>query len=70
MTDGRSLTITPGKSAEEERRLAFEYAPKKSTVQRYGGLSGVRNEGLLLSVQAIPRAEFGNQYAHADSYDP
>lgn len=25
-TDGVSLTITPVKSAEEERRLAFEYA--------------------------------------------
>ena len=24
--DGRSLTITPVRSAEEERRLAFEYA--------------------------------------------
>jgi antitoxin component of MazEF toxin-antitoxin module len=26
VTDGRSLTITPVKSDEEERRLAFEYA--------------------------------------------
>jgi antitoxin component of MazEF toxin-antitoxin module len=28
-TDGRSLTITPVKSAEEERRLAFEYAAEE-----------------------------------------
>ena len=29
VTDGRSLTITPVKSAEEERRLAFEYAAEE-----------------------------------------
>jgi len=28
-TDGRSLTITPVKSAEEERRLAFQYAAEE-----------------------------------------
>ena len=27
--DGRSLTITPVRSAEEERRLAFEYAAEE-----------------------------------------
>jgi antitoxin component of MazEF toxin-antitoxin module len=34
-TDGRSLTITPVKSAEEERRLAFEYAAEQA-LTRYG----------------------------------
>lgn len=34
-TDGRSLTITPVKSAEEERRLAFEYAAEEA-LKRYG----------------------------------
>ncbi len=34
-TDGRSLTITPVHSAEEERRLAFEYAAEEA-IQRYG----------------------------------
>jgi len=34
-TDGRSLTITPVSSAEEERRLAFEYAAEEA-IQRYG----------------------------------
>jgi antitoxin component of MazEF toxin-antitoxin module len=35
-TDGRSLTITPVKSAEEERRLAFEYAMEESN-RAWGG---------------------------------
>jgi antitoxin component of MazEF toxin-antitoxin module len=34
-TNGTSLTITPVKSAEEERRLAFEYAAEEA-IQRYG----------------------------------
>ena len=34
-TDGISLTITPVKSAEEERRLAFEYAAEEA-IKRYG----------------------------------
>jgi len=34
-TDGRSLTITPVKSAEEERRLAFQYAAEEA-LNRYG----------------------------------
>ncbi len=34
-TDGVSLTITPVKSAEEERRLAFEYAAEEA-ITRYG----------------------------------
>lgn len=33
--DGRSLTITPVRSAEEERRLAFELAAEDALV-RYG----------------------------------
>ena len=35
-------------------------------VRRYGGLAGVRDEGLLLSALAMPQAGFGDQYAHAD----
>jgi antitoxin component of MazEF toxin-antitoxin module len=34
-TDGRSLTITPVKSAEEEQKLAFEYAAQEA-LKRYG----------------------------------
>ena len=34
-TNGTSLTITPVKSAEEERRLAFEYAAEEA-LRRYG----------------------------------
>ena len=34
-TDGRSLTITPVKSEEEERRIAFEYAAEEA-LKRYG----------------------------------
>jgi antitoxin component of MazEF toxin-antitoxin module len=35
VTDGRSLTITPVKSDEQERRLAFEYAAEEA-LRRYG----------------------------------
>ncbi len=35
-TNGTSLTITPVKSAEEERRLAFEYALEEAN-QAWGG---------------------------------
>ena len=34
VTDGRSLTITPVKSEEAARRLAFEYAAEKA-LKRY-----------------------------------
>lgn len=34
-TDGKSLTITPVSSAEEERRLAFEYAVEEAN-RKYG----------------------------------
>ena len=35
-TNGSSLTITPVKSAEEERRLAFQYALEEAN-QAWGG---------------------------------
>ena len=35
-TDGQSLTITPVKSAEEERRLAFEFALEEAN-REWGG---------------------------------
>ena len=35
ITDGKSLTITPVGAAEEERRLAFEYAAEQA-LRRYG----------------------------------
>lgn len=38
-TDGRSLTITPVASAEEERRLAFEYALEEANRDWGGALS-------------------------------
>ena len=34
-TNGKSLTITPVGSAEEERRLAFEFAAEQA-IKRYG----------------------------------
>lgn len=34
-TDGRSLTITPVHSDDEERRIAFEYAAEEA-LKRYG----------------------------------
>jgi death-on-curing protein len=38
-------------------------------VRRYGGTSGVRDEGLLLSALAMPQAGFGDQYAHEDLFE-
>lgn len=38
-------------------------------VRRYGGLAGVRDEGLLLSALAMPQAAFGDQYAHSDVFE-
>jgi antitoxin component of MazEF toxin-antitoxin module len=35
-TDGKSLTVTPVSSDEEERRLAFEYALEEAN-QAWGG---------------------------------
>lgn len=37
-------------------------------VARYGGLAGLRDEGLLLSAAAMPLAGFGDQYAHEDIF--
>jgi death-on-curing protein len=38
-------------------------------VRRYGGLAGVRDEGLLLSALAMPQAGFGDRYAHTDLFE-
>lgn len=38
-------------------------------VERYGGLAGVRDEGLLLSAVAMPQAGFGGTFAHADLFE-
>ena len=38
-------------------------------VLRYGGLAGIRDEGLLLSAVAVPQAGFGDEYAHADLFE-
>lgn len=36
---------------------------------RYGGLSGIRDMGLLQSALAAPSSGFGDQYFHADLYE-
>lgn len=38
-------------------------------VKRYGGLAGVRDEGLLLSALAMPQVGFGEEYAHKDLFE-
>ena len=35
-------------------------------ILRYGGASGMRDEGLLASALAMPQAGFGAQYLHSD----
>jgi death-on-curing protein len=38
-----------------------------SRIQRYGGLQGVRDMGLLQSALAMPGSKFGGQYHHSDN---
>ena len=38
-------------------------------IQRYGGLDGVRDFGLLGSALAMPRASFGGEWLHRDTYE-
>ena len=37
--------------------------------KQYGGASGVRDMGLLQSALAMPRAQFGGQFLHADLFE-
>lgn len=38
-------------------------------LDRFGGLGGIRDAGLLESALAMPQAGFGDQYAHADLFE-
>ena len=38
-------------------------------LERFGGLGGIRDTGLLESALAMPQAGFGDQYAHADLFE-
>jgi death on curing protein len=38
----------------------------RDQLDRYGGLAGIRDLGLLRSALAMPSAGFGDQYAHED----
>jgi death-on-curing protein len=38
----------------------------RDQLDRYGGLAGIRDLGLLQSALAMPSAGFGDQYAHED----
>ena len=38
-------------------------------IQRYGGRNGVRDFGLLESALAMPRASFGGEWLHRDTYE-
>jgi len=40
----------------------------RDQVNRYGGLAGVRDEGLLLSALAMPQSGFGDEYLHEDLF--
>ena len=37
-------------------------------IDRYGGLHGIRDEGLLESAVAQPQASFGGQFVHSDLF--
>lgn len=38
-------------------------------IERYGGLGGVQNMGLLESALAMPEAKFGDEFLHRDLYE-
>lgn len=42
------------------------YTLHEQQLAAYGGLSGVRDEGLLASAIAQPRATFGGEFLHSD----
>ena len=37
-------------------------------LERYGGLSGLRDHGVLLSAVAMPRSTYGGEFLHGDLY--
>lgn len=41
----------------------------RDQIERYGGLDGVRDMGLLQSALAMPQAGFGGQFLHADVFE-
>ncbi|MEX2288288.1 MAG: type II toxin-antitoxin system death-on-curing family toxin [Planctomycetaceae bacterium] len=49
--------------------LAEVMAIHRDQIRRYGGASGVRDDGLLQSAVAVPRATFGGHYLHSDLYE-
>lgn len=55
---------------EEPLFLTYEQvvAINLDQVQRFGGLAGLRDEGLLLSALAMPSTGFGDEYAHEDLF--
>ncbi|MBI3268430.1 MAG: type II toxin-antitoxin system death-on-curing family toxin [Planctomycetes bacterium] len=38
-------------------------------VERYGGSTGIRDQGLLESAAAMPQSGFGGQYFHSDVFE-
>jgi death on curing protein len=41
----------------------------KLQIEQFGGIHGVKDEGLLLSTLAQPESGFGDQYFHRDLYE-
>lgn len=49
--------------------LADVVAVHNDLVQRYGGLPGIHDVGLLQSVLAMPQASFGGEWLHRDLHE-
>ena len=41
----------------------------RGMIERYGGIEGIRDAGLLHSAIAVPQASFGGEYLHADLFE-
>ncbi len=51
--------------------LDFDHVVRlhRSLIERYGGIDGARDIGLLQSAIAMPQASFGGEYLHADMFE-
>lgn len=41
----------------------------RSLIEKYGGIEGVRDDGLLQSAIAMPRASFDSRFLHTDLFE-
>ena len=63
------MAILPGRVVPAFLSLADVVRVHVDQVERYGGLAGIRDPGLLQSALAMPQASFGGEWLHRDLYE-